>query len=195
MILIATVGQLFCGAAGLTSASRTWYAFSRDRGDAGLEHLPPRQPRPGAVQRRDRGLGLLARDRDPGAVRQERLSRSRSSRSPASAPSASTWPTSSRSTCGCGRGTTSSRGLEPRPPLQARQHPCDRLRGPCVFSLNLPYTPAGLPWNDGFDTSLVNYTPLAIVIPLIFGVWYLISAKDSYQGPVRTLEEDEVTRD
>ena len=34
VILIATVGQFFCGAAGLTSASRTWYAFSRDRGDA-----------------------------------------------------------------------------------------------------------------------------------------------------------------
>jgi amino acid transporter len=31
VILIATVGQIFCGAAGLTSASRTWYAFSRDR--------------------------------------------------------------------------------------------------------------------------------------------------------------------
>ena len=31
VFLIATVGQLFCGAAGLTSASRTWYAFSRDR--------------------------------------------------------------------------------------------------------------------------------------------------------------------
>src|SRR4051794_36782703 len=31
VILIATIGQLFCGAAGLTSASRTWYAFSRDR--------------------------------------------------------------------------------------------------------------------------------------------------------------------
>src|SRR5438874_406725 len=31
VILIASVGQLFCGAAGLTSASRTWYAFSRDR--------------------------------------------------------------------------------------------------------------------------------------------------------------------
>ncbi len=62
-----------------------------------------------------------------------------------------------------------------------------------VYSLNLPYTPAGLPWNDGFDASLVNYTPLAIVIPLIFGVWYLVSAKDRYQGPVRTLEDDEVT--
>src|SRR5262249_34461863 len=31
LVLIATIGQLFCGAAGLTSASRTWYAFSRDR--------------------------------------------------------------------------------------------------------------------------------------------------------------------
>jgi hypothetical protein len=30
---------------------------------------------------------------------------------------------------------------------------------------------------------------------LIFGVWYLISAKNKYQGPVRTLEEDEVTKD
>src|SRR5918992_3279517 len=31
VVLIATIGQFFCGAAGLTSASRTWYAFSRDR--------------------------------------------------------------------------------------------------------------------------------------------------------------------
>jgi amino acid transporter len=62
-----------------------------------------------------------------------------------------------------------------------------------VYALNLPYTPTGLPWNGGFDASLVNYTPLALVVPLIFGVWYLISAKDKYQGPIRTLEEDEVT--
>jgi hypothetical protein len=41
----------------------------------------------------------------------------------------------------------------------------------------------------------VNYTPFAILLPLIFGVWYLISAKDRYQGPVRTLEEDVVTAD
>ena len=54
VLIIATVGQLFCGAAGLTSASRTWYAFSRDRGMPGLGAVPPRQPRPGAVQRGDR---------------------------------------------------------------------------------------------------------------------------------------------
>ena len=41
----------------------------------------------------------------------------------------------------------------------------------------------------------MNYVPLAIILPLIFGVWYLISAKNKYQGPVRTLEEDVVTRD
>src|ERR687895_1526163 len=35
VFVIATVGQLFCGAAGLTSASRTWYAFARDRGMPG----------------------------------------------------------------------------------------------------------------------------------------------------------------
>ncbi len=62
-----------------------------------------------------------------------------------------------------------------------------------VFALDLPYTPAGLPWNDDFDASLVNYTPLAILLPLIFGVWYLVSAKNKYQGPVSTLEEDVVT--
>ena len=42
---------------------------------------------------------------------------------------------------------------------------------------------------------MVNYTPAAIIIPLIFGGWYLISAKNKYQGPVSTLEEDEVTAD
>ena len=62
-----------------------------------------------------------------------------------------------------------------------------------VYSLNLPYTPTGLPWHADFEVSVVNYTPLAIVLPLIFGLWYLVSAKDRYQGPVRTLEEDEVT--
>ncbi len=65
-----------------------------------------------------------------------------------------------------------------------------------VYSLVLlPYAPTGLPWNDGFDWTVVNYVPLAIILPLIFGVWYLISAKNKYQGPVRTLEEDVVTRD
>ena len=45
VILIAVIGQLFCGMAGLTSASRMCYAFSRDRAVPGhriwtrLNHL------------------------------------------------------------------------------------------------------------------------------------------------------------
>src|SRR5919198_1229224 len=35
--LIATVGQLFCGLGCLTSASRTWYAFARDRAIPGWQ--------------------------------------------------------------------------------------------------------------------------------------------------------------
>ena len=41
-------------------------------GDPGLEPVPPGEQGPGAVQRGDRGLVLLAGDLDPGAVREER---------------------------------------------------------------------------------------------------------------------------
>jgi amino acid transporter len=39
VLLICTVGQLFCGLACLTSASRMCFAFSRDRGMPGSRHL------------------------------------------------------------------------------------------------------------------------------------------------------------
>lgn len=52
-------------------------------------------------------------------------------------------------------------------------------------------TTSRLAWTLGKRYRLVN-TP-AIVLPLIFAVWYLVSVKDRYQGPVRTLEEDEIT--
>ena len=85
--------------------------------------------------------------------------------------------------------------MEPRAPLQVVNILAIIFVILVVYALDLPYTPAGLPWNEGFDASLVNYTPFAILLPLIFGVWYLVSAKNKYQGPVRTLEEDEVTAD
>ena len=104
------------------------------------------------VQRGDRGLGVLADHRDPGAVRQERrpvrvlrADRDLHGR-------ASTSPTSSRSTCGCGRATS----FEPGPwNLGSRYRVVNVLAIffviVVVFALNLPYTPAGLPWNDDFD--------------------------------------------
>jgi amino acid transporter len=195
ILIIATVGQLFCGAAGLTSASRTWYAFSRDRGMPGWWLFrrvnADRVPFNAVIAVSVASLviaipALFGKNNIPFAF----------------------YALTGICTVGL--------YLAYIIPVFLRLRAGDAFQtGPwnlgaryrivnimaiafvvlVVFALDLPYTPTGLPWNDGFDTSVVNYTPLAILLPLIFGVWYLVSAKDSYQGPVRTLEEDEVTRD
>jgi len=195
IILIATIGQLFCGTACLTSASRTWYAFARDRAIPGW-----------AIFRR------VNRDRVPfnGVIAVAVFALI------IAIPALfgkNNIPFAFFAITGiCTVGLYIAYII----PIFLRLRAGDRFKpGPwtlggrykvvnsiallfgalMVFSLDLPYAPQGLPWHSGFDASLVNYTPLAIVIPLIFGVWYLISAKDKYQGPVRTLEEDEVTAD
>src|SRR5919106_501765 len=195
VLIIATIGQIFCGAAGLTSASRTWYAFSRDRGMPGW-----------ALFRR------VNRDRVPFNAVMGVSFFSLVIAIPAlfgenNIPFAFFAITG---ICTVGlylayiipiylrlrRGDE----FDPGPWTLGRRYKLVNTLAIVfvvlvVYSLNLPYTPTGLPWNDGFDASVVNYTPLAILVPLIFGVWYLVSAKDRYQGPVRTLEEDVVTRD
>jgi amino acid transporter len=195
VILIATVGQFFCGAAGLTSASRTWYAFSRDRGMPGW-----------AIFRR------VNRDRVPFNAVMAVSFFSLVITIPALFGK-NDIPFAFFAIAGI---CTVGLYLAYIIPVYLRLRHGDRFQpGPwnlggrykivntlailfvilVVFALDLPYTPTGLPWNSDFDATVVNYTPLAIVIPLIFGVWYLVSAKNKYQGPVRTLEEDVVTRD
>jgi amino acid transporter len=195
IILIATVGQFFCGAAGLTSASRTWYAFSRDRGMPGW-----------AI------FGRVNRDRVPfNAVIAVSIA-SLVIAIPALFGK-NDIPFAFFALTGI---CTVGLYLAYIIPVYLRLRRGDEFEtGPwnlgrryklvnwlaiifvivVVYSLNLPYDPSGLPWNDAFEVANVNYTPFAIILPLIFGVWYLVSAKNKYQGPVRTLEEDEVTRD
>jgi amino acid transporter len=195
VILIAAIGQLFCGAAGLTSASRTWYAFSRDRGMPGW-----------GVFRR------VNRDRVPFNAVIGVSVFSLIIAIPALFGK-NDYPFAFFALTGiCTVGLYLAyiipvylrlrRGdaFEPGPwNLGARYRLVNILAIifviAVVYSLNLPYTPTGLPWHDDFEVSVVNYTPLAIILPLIFGLWYLVSAKDRYQGPIRTLEEDVVTRD
>jgi amino acid transporter len=195
VILIATIGQIFCVAAGLTSASRTWYAFSRDRA------IP--------------GWGLFQRvnsDRVPTYAVIAVSIFALLITIPALWGSKDIPFAFYAITGICTVGLYLAYIL----PVILRLRAGDKFEtGPwnlgrrykvvnvlailfvivVVYSLNLPYTPAGLPWHDDFDSTVVNYTPLAIVIPLVFGIWYLVSAKNKYQGPVRTLEEDVVTRD
>jgi amino acid transporter len=195
VLIIATIGQLFCGAAGLTSASRTWYAFSRDRGMPGwalFRRVNKDRVPFNAVIAVAVASGVIA---IPALFGENDI------------------PFAFFALTGI---CTVGLYLAYIIPVYLRLRRGDAFEvGPwnlgrryklvnvlaiifvvaVVFSLNLPYTPTGLPWNDGFEPSVVNYTPFAILLPLIFGVWYLVSAKDRYQGPIRTLEEDIVTRD
>jgi amino acid transporter len=196
VLIIATVGQFFCGAAGLTSASRTWYAFSRDRAIPGW-----------AIFRR------VNRDRVPFnaviAVSVFSLIIAIPALFGKNNIPFAFFALSGICTVGLyiayilpvylrvRRGDA----FQPGPWNLGRRYKLVNWLAIAfvvlvVYSLVfLPYTPTGLPWNDDFDAANMNYVPLAIVLPLLFGVWYLISAKDKYQGPIRTLEEDEVTAD
>ena len=195
VLIIATVGQLFCGAAGLTSASRTWYAFARDRGMPGWWLFRrvnrDRVPFNAVIGVSVASLviaipALFGKNNIPFAF----------------------FALTGICTVGLYLAyiipvylrLRKGDEFEPGPWTLGSRYKLVNVLAIAfvvlvVFSLDLPYTPTGLPWNDGFEWSVVNYTPLAIVLPLIFGVWYLVSAKNRYQGPVRTLEEDEVTRD
>jgi len=62
--------------------------------------------------------------------------------------------------------------------------------------LCLPFSSLGVPWESDFDWSFFNYTPLMVGIVLLgTGLAWALGAKNSYKGPVKTLEEDVVTRD
>lgn len=194
VFVIATIGQFFCGAAGLTSASRTWYAFSRDRGMPGwaiFRRVNKDRVPFNAVIAVSVFAGLIT---IPAFFGKNDI------------------PFAFFAVTGiCTVGLYIAYIL----PVYLRLRRGDAFEsGPwnlgrryklvnilaigfvilVIFSTNLPFGPAGVPWSDTpFDWSVVNYTPLAIILPLFFGLWYLLSAKDHYQGPIRTLEEDEVT--
>jgi amino acid transporter len=198
ILIIVTVGQLFCGAAGLTSASRTWYAFSRDRGMPGWP-----------LFRR------LNRDKVPVyaviAVSVAALVIT----IPAlwSTDAAPTFPWAFFAVVGiCTVGLYIAYTI----PIYLRLRQGDAFEaGPwnlgakyrwinsiaivwvaiTVVIFFLPFGPAGVPWFDEFDLPAFNYTPLVLLMFLIVAIWWAVSAKDKYTGPVRTLEEDEVTRD
>jgi amino acid transporter len=54
----------------------------------------------------------------------------------------------------------------------------------------LPTTPAGVPWDDTFSWQAVNYAPLVTGgLILVVGIWWLVSAKNTFTGPKMTIAE------
>jgi amino acid transporter len=60
--------------------------------------------------------------------------------------------------------------------------------GICVIIFCLPTSPAGVFFGKGFLWSSVNYAPLVTIgVMLIVSVWYLVSARRTFTGPIRTI--------
>jgi len=194
VLLIATIGQLFCGAAGLTSASRTWYAFSRDRGMPGwtLFRRLNRQRVPVyaviAVSVAALIIVIPAYWGNKAGV---------------------AWAYAAITGI-CTVGLYIAYIL----PIYLRLRAGDKFQpGPwslgrhyrwinvlaiafvtlVVLALDVPAVHSAVPWNDDFKLSSFNYAPLVLVVGIIVAIWWQISAKHKYHGPVRTIEEDEVT--
>jgi amino acid transporter len=187
MLVIACVAQLFCGMASVTSASRMMYAFSRD----------------GAIPFH-RTWRRLAVDRVPvNAVW---------------AICFMSWllmvPTLSNAAVGYLVGTSIAViGLYIAfiLPVILRYRTGDRFEPGawhigrhyrwidplaigwvkliCILFL-MPTVPQGIPWHEDFDWNLVNYAPLTVGGAfLLFGGWWVLSAKNWFKGPRRQVAE------
>ena len=193
VILISTIGQIFCGMACVTSCSRTFYAFSRDRAVPGW-----------------RIWSSVNKNRVPVAAVLAVCVLAGLITLPALTSNAAGIPIAFFAVV-----SVAVIGLYIAYviPVYLRLRAGDRFT-PGAWTLGakykwintgavvwvaistvifcLPFTPAAVPWNDEFDWSALNYAPLMVGgVFLAVGIWWLVSAKNTYHGPVRTIAFDE----
>ncbi len=191
VILISTVGQLFCGLACVTSASRMTFAFSRDGAIPGH-----------SLWRR------LGKNKAPTWAVLFVVACAALITVPAFFPNSKGAPVAflavtSISVIGLYIAYTI--------PVYLRWRMRDKFQaGPwtlgqkyrwinpiafvwvaiCVVIFCLPFTPAGVPGNSAFSWSSVNYAPLVTIgVIVAVTVWYVASAKKWFKGPIRTVDE------
>jgi amino acid transporter len=190
VVLISTVGQLFCGVACLTSASRMCFAFSRDRGLPGSKTLS--KVNAGGV---------------PVAAVLTMATAALLVTIPALWGENDTFPFAFFAVV-----SITVIGLyiayaipiylrwrkgdefEPGPWTNGRKY---RWMNPfAVFWTGLitvifclPFTPAAVPWNDEFDVKDLNYAPVMVIAVLVIvGIWWKVSAHTWFQGTVRQVD-------
>jgi len=192
VILISTVGQLFCGMACVTSASRMTFAFSRD----------------GAVP----GHNLwrrLGRNKTPTYAVLFVCAFALIITIPAYFPNSAGTPVAflavtSISVIGLYIAYTipvflrwrKGDAFEAGPWTLGQKYRWMNLVGTiwvgiCVIIFCLPFTPAGVYFGKTFSWSFVNYAPIVtIVVIAAVTIWYLVSAKRTFKGPIRTIDLD-----
>ena len=190
VILIATVGQLFCGMACLTSASRMCYAFSRDRA------VPGHQIWTRLNHHRVPHFSVLFMATCAALITLPALIGDENNYTYAFFAVVSiaviglyiayVIPTFLRWRMGD--------AFEPGPWTLGRHY---RWVNPaavvwvafCVIVFSLPQGSTGAYWHADFDWKYVNYAPFAVVAVLIaVGSWWLISARNTFQGPIRQVD-------
>jgi amino acid transporter len=191
MIWIATIGQLFCGIACLTSASRMAFAFSRD----------------GAVPGH-RLWRRLGRNRTPTWAVLFVTTSAAIITIPAAFPNHSGEAVAFLAVT-----TLSTVGLyiAYTIPIFLRWRMGDKFKtgswtlGSKYKWINaiavvwvtiyaiigcLPTVPAGVPFKSGFSWSSVNYSPLVLIAVMgTVTIWWLARARHTFTGPVRTIDE------
>jgi amino acid transporter len=196
VILIATIGQLFCGMACLTSASRMCYAFSRDRAVPGhrvwtrLNHH--RVPAFSVIFMAACALivtlpALIGDEANYTYAFQAVVSITVIGLYVAYViPIFLRW--------------RKGDDFEPGPWTLGKKYKWINPAAViwvaiCVVIFSLPQTSFGAPWTDDFDLKYVNYAPFMVAIVILaVGAWWLISAKNTFEGPIRQIATDDTGR-
>src|SRR5664280_3119959 len=191
VLLISTIGQLFCGMACVTSASRMTFAFSRDGAIPGHN-----------LWRR------LGSNRTPTWAVFFVILFALIITIPAYFPNSAGIPVAFFAVTSIAviglyiaytipiflrwrQGTAFATG----PWTLGKKHKWINLTaiiwvGLCVIIFCLPTTPAGVFGAKGFSWSSANYAPLVTIgVMLAVTIWYLVSARNTFTGPIRTIDE------
>ncbi|MDX6623860.1 MAG: hypothetical protein QOE75_1792, partial [Solirubrobacterales bacterium] len=195
VMIISTVGQLFCGAACLTSASRMCFAFSRDRGFGA---------------RASKVLSRVNSERVPVAAVIAMAAAALIITLPALEGTEEGFPWAFFAVV-----SIAVIGLyiayvipiflrwrmgddfEPGPWNNGRKYKWMNLFatiwvGLITIIFCLPFTPAAVPWNDEFTWEAFNYAPLMVgVVILLAGLAWFATARKHFTGQTREVELDE----
>jgi len=196
VVLISTIGQLFCGLACLTSASRMCFAFSRDRGLPGSKTLSKVNAK---------GVPVAAVLTMAAAALVITLPALKGNSAGDPFPFAF-FAVVSITVIGLYIAYSIPIYLRWRMGTEFVQSPAWNLGnkwrwmnpfavfwvGLITIIFCLPFTPAAVPWRDEFSWESLNYAPLTVgFVLLVTGIWWKVSAHKWFTGQTRNIEIDE----
>jgi amino acid transporter len=196
VILLALLGQVFCGMACLTSCSRTFYAFSRDRAVPGWQlwsrvdkrHVPVYAVLASAA------LGVIItlpalRANEAGyqwAFYAVTTMATMGLYAAYVIPVYLRWRAGDSFAAGAWTLGAKYKWMNPIAVVWVAI---------CLVAFSLPFSNLGVPWESDFDWTWLNYGPILLFgVIILVGLWWVLDANKKYKGPVRTIEFDEAMR-